>query len=125
MNEEKSIKLNDSYNTLIDLNNDSVADLGSISLNSYINDLTYGQINVNSTFYPKKNEGTYLSIEAPETRAYYEKYQAGSNVENELLKWAFNEVKGNINLSSTDLDKDGDGNIDTVNINVFKNLFFI
>lgn len=113
MNEEKSKQIYDSYNLFNDFNNDNVADQGSISLNSYINDLTYGEINVNSDFYPK-GSNTYLSIEAPETRAYYEQYVAGSKEEDTFIKWAFESVKNNINLSGNDLDKNDDGEIDVV-----------
>lgn len=113
MDIDKSKQLYDSYNMFTDLNNDKVADHGSISLNSYINDLTYGEINVNSDFYPKGND-TYLSIEAPETRAYYEKYVAGSKEEEAFIKWAFDSVKDSISLSGNDLDKNDDGEIDIV-----------
>lgn len=113
MNVEKSKQLNNSYNMFNDFNNDRLADEGSISLNSYINDLTYGEIKVNSDFYPKGNN-TYLSIEAPQTREYYEKYVAGSKEEEVLIKWAFDSVKNNIKLSANELDKNGDGEIDVV-----------
>ena len=91
MNEEKSIQIENSYNLFKDLNNDKIADLDSVSLNSYINDLTYGSIRVNSSFYPK-NDTTYLSIEAPETREYYEQY-LHSKEENDFIKWVFDSVK--------------------------------
>lgn len=113
MNEEKSKQIYDSYNLFNDFNNDKIADQGSISLNSYINDLTYGEINVNSDFYPKGNN-TYLSIEAPESREYYEKYVAGSKEEEAFIKWAFDSVKNNISLSANELDKNDDGEIDVV-----------
>lgn len=113
MNVEKSEQLNDSYNMFNDFNNDRLADEGSISLNSYINDLTYGEIKVDSYFYPKGNN-TFLSIEAPQTREYYEKYVAGSKEEEVFIKWAFDSIKNNINLSANELDKNGDGEIDVV-----------
>lgn len=113
MNEEKSIQLENSYNLFKDLNKDKVADLGSISLNSYINDLTYGKVKVSSSFYPK-NDTTYLSIEAPETREYYEQYPAGSKEENDFIKWVFDSVKNDINLTPDELDANNDGKIDIV-----------
>lgn len=113
MNEEKSKQLYESYNLFNDLNNDKVADEGSISLNSYINDLTYGEVKVNTDIYPKGNN-TYLSIEAPQTRSYYEKYIAGSKEEEALIKWAFDSIKDSISLSADELDKNGDGEIDVV-----------
>ena len=94
MNVEKSKQLYEAYNLFNDLNNDKVADEGSISLNSYINDLTYGEVKVNTDIYPKGNN-TYLSIEAPQTRSYYEKYAAGSKEEEALIKWAFDSIKDN------------------------------
>lgn len=113
MNEEKSKQLYESYNLFNDLNNDKVADEGSISLNSYINDLTYGEVKVNTDIYPKGNN-IYLSIEAPQTRSYYEKYIAGSKEEEALIKWAFDSIKDSISLSADELDKNGDGEIDVV-----------
>lgn len=113
MNIDKSKQLYDSYNMFTDLNGDKIADKGSISLSSYINDLTYGEIKVNSDFYPKGNN-TYLSIEAPQTREYYEDYIAGSKEEEAFIKWAFDSVKNNINISANELDKNGDGEIDVV-----------
>ena len=113
MTKEKSSQLDSAYNTLVDKDNNKFSDLGSISLNSYINDLTYGEINVKTSFYPK-SENSILSIEAPYTRKYYEGYVAGSSKETEFVNWAFNEVKDQINLSADELDKDNDGRIDVV-----------
>lgn len=105
--------LNDAYNLYQDLNSDNVADLGSVSLNSYISDLTYGNVKVNSSFYPVENNN-YFSIEAPETREYYEKNIAGSKEESIFIKWAFDSVKDKINIPENELDKDNDGEIDIV-----------
>ena len=113
MTKEKSSQLDSAYNTLVDKDNNKFSDLGSISLNSYINDLTYGEINVKTSFYPK-SENSILSIEAPYTRKHYEGYVAGSSKETEFINWAFNEVKAQINLSADELDKDNDGRIDVV-----------
>lgn len=113
INEENINKLNDTYNLYQDLNYDNMADLGSISLNSYISDLTYGRVKINSSFYPRENN-KYFSIEAPETREYYEKNISGSKEEANLIKWAFDSVKDKINISANELDKDNDGEIDIV-----------
>lgn len=113
INEENINKLNDTYNLYQDLNSDNMADLGSISLNSYISDLTYGKVKINSSFYPMENN-KYFSIEAPETREYYEKNISGSKEEANLIKWAFDSVKDKINISANELDKDNDGEIDIV-----------
>ena len=113
MTKEKSSQLDSAYNTLVDKDNNKFSDLGSISLNSYINDLTYGEINVKTSFYPK-SENSILSIEAPYSRKHYEGYTAGSSKETEFINWAFNEVKDQINLSADELDKDNDGRIDVV-----------
>ncbi|MGG7142765.1 cell wall-binding repeat-containing protein [Clostridium nigeriense] len=113
MNMDNFYKLSNTYNMYEDINYDNVADEGSISLNSYISDLTYGQVKVKSSFYPVRNN-KYFSIEAPETRDYYEKYVAGSRKEAEFIKWAFDEIKNEINLSENELDQDNDGEIDIV-----------
>lgn len=113
INEDNFSKLYNTYNIYKDINSDGFSDKDSISLNSYISDLTYGQVKVNSIFYPIENK-KYYSIEAPETREYYEKYLAGSNEETKFIKWAFNTVKNKINLSANELDKDNDGEIDIV-----------
>lgn len=113
MTEERAVQLDNAYNILIDEDKNNFSDLGSISLNSYINDLTYGQINVRTSFYPK-NEDAVFSIEAPYSRKYYEGYIAGSSKETEFVEWAFNEVKDQIELTSDELDRDNDGEIDAV-----------
>ncbi|WP_418223319.1 cell wall-binding repeat-containing protein [Clostridium isatidis] len=113
MTKEKASQLDSAYNTLIDKDNNKFSDLGSISLNSYINDLTYGEVNIKTSFYPKSGD-SILSIEAPYSRKYYEGYFAGSSKETEFINWAFNEVKNQINLSADELDRDNDGKIDAV-----------
>lgn len=113
INKDNINKLMDTYNLYQDLNSDNVADLGSISLNSYISDLTYGKVKVNSSFYPVENNN-YFSIEAPETREYYENNIAGSKEESNLIKWAFDSVKDKINLTANELDQNNDGEIDIV-----------
>ena len=113
MTGDRASQLDSAYNTLIDKDNNKFSDAGSISLNSYINDLTYGEINVKTSFYPK-NGDSILSIEAPYSREHYEGYIAGSSKETEFIDWAFNAVKDQINLSTEELDKDNDGRIDVV-----------
>jgi len=113
MTGDRASQLDSAYNTLIDKDNNKFSDAGSISLNSYINDLTYGKINVKTSFYPK-NGDSILSIEAPYSREHYEGYIAGSSKETEFIDWAFNAVKDQINLSTEELDKDNDGKIDVV-----------
>lgn len=111
INEDNFNKLYNTYNIYKDVNSDNFSDKDSISLNAYISDLTYGQVKVNSSFYPTENN-KYYSIEAPETREYYEKYVAGSKEEANFIEWAFDTVKNKINLSASELDKDNDGEID-------------
>ncbi|MDU5107876.1 cell wall-binding repeat-containing protein [Clostridium sp.] len=113
INKENINKLKDTFNLYKDLNSDNVADSGSISLNSYISDLTYGKVKVNSSFYPFENNN-YFSIEAPETREYYENNIAGSREETNFIKWAFDSVKDKINLTANELDQNNDGEIDIV-----------
>lgn len=116
MTEEKSLLLNNVYNYFADEDNNAFSDLGSISLKSYINDLTYGKINVETSIYPMNSENniTYISLEAPNTREYYEKFYAGSSIEKEFIAWAFSQVKDQINLEAEELDKDNNGEIDAI-----------
>ncbi len=127
MTEEKSLLLDSTYNYFADEDNNAFSDLGSISLKSYINDLTYGKINVETSIYPRASENpigpenpvnpentTYISLEAPYTREYYENYYAGSSIEREFIAWAFNQVKDQVNLEAVDLDKDNNGEIDAI-----------
>ncbi|GAB6168188.1 hypothetical protein JCM1393_06480 [Clostridium carnis] len=115
MTEEKSRQIESTYNEFVDNDNDGFADLGSISLKSYINDFTYGRTAVNSTFYPRSSNGTsYISITAPETKQYYEGMPMGGNTERDFIKWAFNSIKNEVKLSSSELDRNNDGEIDNV-----------
>lgn len=113
INETNFSKLDNAYNLYEDINYDNVADNGSISLKSYVSDLTYGNVKVNSSFYPTESNN-YISLEAPQTRDYYEKYVAGSKEESIFIKWAFDAAKDKIKLSTKELDQNNDGEIDII-----------
>lgn len=113
INEANFNKLYNTYNLYEDVNNDNISDKGSISLKSYVSDLTYGNVKVNSSFYPAESNN-YISLEAPQTRDYYEKYVAGSKEESIFIRWAFDAAKDKIKLSAKELDQNNDGEIDIV-----------
>lgn len=112
---ERSKEIESTYNQFVDNDNDKFSDLGSISLKSYINDLTYGNSTVNTKFYPKSLDGnSYISLEAPNTKEYYLNQYFGSYEEMEFIKWAFDSIKDEIELSAEELDINQDGQIDNV-----------
>ncbi|GAB6168190.1 hypothetical protein JCM1393_06500 [Clostridium carnis] len=115
LNEENSRMIESTYNQFIDANNDKIADKGSVSLKSYINDLTYGKSTINTNFYPANTgENKYYSLVTENNKQYYLDKPMGGDEENKIIKWAFDSVKNQINLSSDELDRNGDGQIDNV-----------
>lgn len=130
LSEKNSIDLENTFNEFTDLDGDGFSDNGSYSLKSYINDLTYGNTTVESSFYPKNKNGTgYISITAPNTRQYYQSFPLGSSEENNFVKWAFEEIKNEIPFSAEELDRDNNGTIDHVTflvsgVNLTKNMLW-
>jgi M6 family metalloprotease-like protein/LPXTG-motif cell wall-anchored protein len=115
LTEENSRMIESTYNEFIDANNDNMADEGSISLKSYINDLTYGNTRVDTNFYPyDEGNNKYYSLKAPEDRGYYLDKPIGGKEEKNLISWAFNSIKDEINLSGEELDRNSDGKIDNI-----------
>jgi M6 family metalloprotease-like protein len=94
------------------------------SLQKYFSETSYGQLYVNSTFYPAASESAVVAFEDSHDRAYYEPYDATTNPEgyqdNErsarewtLLQAAVNAVASQVPFG-IDLDTNHDGYIDSV-----------
>lgn len=121
------------------IDNDSVAlidtayNTGEYSLKSYINKMSYNELEVNTTYFSQNTDGTYYSCIAPEKIYYYcDARYLGPNSEgyphsdvaeiarrkNDLIASAINSVKEQIEATFTadELDTDGDGNIDSIQI---------
>lgn len=113
--EEKSEMIEKTYNEFMDNNNDKISDKGSISLRSYINDLTYGKTIVDTNFYPyNKGLNQYISLVTEKDKNYYSKMIIGGKDEQKVIEWAFNSIKNEIDLSPDEIDSDGDGEIDNI-----------
>lgn len=98
------------------------------SLKGYLDHLTYGQINVDSSFYPENADGTgYISYTDPHPIEYYKPYSdtntqgySGNTQrfarEHELVTGAFNYVKAQVEADYTgaQLDNNNDGLIDSL-----------
>ena len=59
MNAEKSIRLNQTYNTM------------EGSMQEYISEMSYGELNVSTQFFPQSSSATYYSIEVDQPIEYY------------------------------------------------------
>ena len=110
--------INDAYNTRND------------SLKNYVLKMSYGDLMVNSTFFPKHSNGTYYSVVAPQKIYYYSPPYTGDNTvgyigseqklqrERELIITTLDFVKEQIEETFTadELDTDHDGKIDSIQI---------
>ena len=97
------------------------------SLKSYYSEVSYNQLNINSTHYPECATSTNLSYQDFHPRAYYEPYNATANTigytddgdriyrEHTLLKNAVEWIEINSPVpSGLNIDEDNDGNVDNV-----------
>lgn len=97
------------------------------SLKNYISAHSYGDITVDTSFYPKNSDGTaYISYIAPESIDYYKPITDDNPIgysdsqrfprEHALVAGAFNAVKAQMEADFTgaQLDNDNDGYIDSV-----------
>lgn len=105
-----------------------VYNLRSDSLKNYVSAHTYGEITVNTSFYPKSTDGSgYVSYVAPQPMDYYKPktetntigyngYGERYNRERELITGAFNFVKAQVEADFTgaQLDNNEDSYIDSV-----------
>ncbi|MDP4267504.1 MAG: M6 family metalloprotease domain-containing protein [Bacteroidota bacterium] len=96
-----------------------------ISMQSYFNEVTYGKLNINSSFYPISSGKVVLSYQDSHTRSYYMPYKIVSNPEGylndtvmtlreqKLLSDALISISSQI-PSNLNLDSDNDGYVDNV-----------
>ena len=95
------------------------------SLKAYFQEVSRGQLAINSKLYPGHSDGTIVSFEAGRSRAYYQPYNAVTNPsgytdayaaaerEHALLKEAIDAVNSAI-PDELDVDQDDDGYVDSV-----------
>ena len=93
------------------------------SLSNYVNWISYGKCSIDPIFTYDKNKIIYTPAHPS---SYYKKYKAGINEQgyktddeknarkNELFNGAFKACTKNIDFSNVDLDRNGDGNIDSI-----------
>ncbi|MBP5582730.1 MAG: M6 family metalloprotease domain-containing protein [Bacteroidales bacterium] len=97
---------------------------GANSVYNYFKEVSYNQLNVNSTFYPTNNGTTILSYQDIHTRSYYlpntdpSAIDSGYNNyyttrEREVLTRAINYVKNSI-PTTLNIDGDNDGEVDNI-----------
>ena len=100
--------------------------IGANSVYNYFKEVSYNQLNVNSTFYPTNNGTTILSYQDIHTRSYYlpntdpSAIDSGYNNNNEknsreltLLTRAINYVKNSI-PATLNIDGNNDGEVDNI-----------
>lgn len=98
---------------------------GYNSMKNYFEEVSYYQLTMNSTFYPKPASGSIVvSYQDAQTRDYYQPYDVSTNPngytaanktsrEQTMLANAVNAVKSNI-PAGIDFDYNSDGNIDNI-----------
>jgi M6 family metalloprotease-like protein len=99
------------------------ASSGKNSLLNYFREVSYGQLTINSTFYPTSNT-TVVSYKDAQKRGYYRKYSSSNTIgysndterrtrEHTLLRDAINFVTSQI-PSTLDIDYNNDGFVDNL-----------
>ncbi|MBO3446796.1 M6 family metalloprotease domain-containing protein, partial [Clostridium botulinum] len=85
------------------------------SLNNYYKEVSYNELDVNTTFYPKPNGDKVLSYTDSHPRSYYTNVPQNERAAREqtLLKNAVDSVKSEI-PSDLNVDSDNDGKVDNV-----------
>lgn len=104
---------------------DGLFNTNTSSLKNYFYEASYGQLTVNTTFYPAASGGYVVSWQDSNPRSYYQPYNATTNPngydgdtarrnrEFTLLRNATNGVSASI-PSNLVIDSDGDGRVDNV-----------
>lgn len=100
-------------------------DTTSVSLRDYYREVTYGTLEVTSTYYPAPTGGTVLSYQDTHSRDYFMPYDSSTNTngyqtdhdktsrEHNLLRDAVNSISSQI-PSSLNLDYNNDNMVDNV-----------
>jgi M6 family metalloprotease-like protein len=98
---------------------------GTLSLRNYYSEVSYGTLDVSTTFYPSNNGTNILSYQDTHTRNYFREYDATNNPtgykndterterEHTLLQAAVSYIAGNVS-TSLNVDNDNDGYVDNV-----------
>ncbi len=99
---------------------------GEYSLKEYMNRISYGSVNVNTTFYPQNADGTYFSVQLSKTADYFKMNRDGTIPEGytnegerrtreaELVVEAVEGVRKQLEASGLELDRNRDGCIDGI-----------
>ncbi|MBT7043844.1 MAG: M6 family metalloprotease domain-containing protein, partial [Gammaproteobacteria bacterium] len=107
-------------------NYDDMFNGNSFSLQGYFNEVSAGQLNISSTYYPAPNNNIVVSYQDQFNRNYYEVYDSITNPagystsaertvrEHTLLENAVNSLKIQIEGSGLDFDSDNDGYVDNI-----------
>jgi len=104
------------------------------SMSNYFNEVSYGALNIHSTFYPNNNGSSIISYQDNHTQAYYRSYIKGINDsgytnsqmqarEDSLLSHAFRFVKNQID-PALNIDIDNNTWIDVVNFIIRGEYFY-
>ena len=109
-------------------NGEKIFNSGSLSFKNYMNRISYGQINIDTYFYPQ-NAGSYYSIQLSKNADYYKKqYMSDGGTltngytneterrtrEEELIREAAAGVRDQLSASGLNLDNNRDGFVDAV-----------
>ena len=117
-NEEDARAVENTFNMYQNIDGDNDSDNNSLSLKSYIYDVTRGDTEVNSTFYPKSDTTTgYVAYTLPESRSYYEQadnVDLATQSEYDLLSQAIKSVETQIVNDGINIDTNNDGKVDGI-----------
>ncbi|MBU1721096.1 MAG: M6 family metalloprotease domain-containing protein, partial [Bacteroidetes bacterium] len=98
---------------------------GYNSMRNYYDEVSYGQLDISSTFYPQPSGSTVISYQDANPRSYYQIYDASTNPggyqddaertsrEHTLLKNAVADIASEV-PGGLDIDGDNDGFVDNV-----------
>ena len=110
-------------------NAQKIYNTGDLSLKKYLTRISYGNIDINTYFYPTDAQNNCYSVEVSQNADYYKKQYTDSSGnltngyttseerrvrENELITDAVNGVKDQLANSGLELDQNRDGHIDGI-----------
>ena len=110
-------------------NAQKIYNTGDLSLKKYLTRISYGNIDINTYFYPADAQNNCYSVEVSQNADYYKKQYTDSSGnltngyttseerrvrENELITDAVNGVKDQLANSGLELDQNRDGHIDGI-----------
>jgi M6 family metalloprotease-like protein len=106
---------------------DNICNTGSTSMRAYFNEVSYGLIDIPSTYYPAPNGNTVLSYIDSHPRGYYQPYSVTNTIgytgganggeytsrEHTLLANAISSIASQV-PADLNIDMNNDGNVDNV-----------